>query len=64
MKYAILTAYPAINFQHILLIDVPLRPPKDIFFTETFMTKYYAASIGEAVLVINASLIIIDIFLR
>jgi|TARA_E500000178_G_scaffold72878_1_gene70627 hypothetical protein len=43
---------------------VPLRPPKDIFFTETFMTKYYAASIGEAVLVINASLIIIDIFLR
>jgi len=28
------------------------------------MTKYYAASIGEAVLVINASLRIIDIFLR
>ncbi len=31
VKYAILTAYPAINFQHILLIEVPLRPPKDIF---------------------------------
>jgi hypothetical protein len=64
VKYAILTAYPAITFQRILLIDVPLRPPKDIFFTETIITKFYMDSIGEAVFVINAYLRMIDIFLR
>jgi hypothetical protein len=43
---------------------VPLRPPKDIFFTETIITKFYIDSIGEAVFVINAYLRMIDIFLR